>query len=161
MKKIITCLLTMLGLNTACSQSNFENVDVNDFSSFLSNDDVVLLDVRTPEEFAESHIAGAINIDIKADDFVSKATQQLPQGKTVAVYCRSGKRSAKAASMLVSKGYSVVNLKGGIIAWKSAGKPVSNVDYEIDTFTTKSGKTVKFHALMHGSIRIECEDMEI
>ena len=58
-----------------------------------------------------------------------------------------------------------MNLEGGILAWKEAGKPVetdteTETD-EIDSFTTKSGKTVKFHALVHSSIRIEYDGKEI
>jgi L-ascorbate metabolism protein UlaG (beta-lactamase superfamily) len=83
------------------------------------------------------------------------------------VYCRSGKRSALAAGGLTKEGYKVVNLKGGIIAWKEAGMPVvteSPIEddiYEVDSFTTKSGKTVKVHALVHASMRIEYDDREI
>ena len=54
-----------------------------------------------------------------------------------------------------------MNLKGGIVAWKEANKPVTTDTYEVDVFKTKSGKTVKFHALVHASIRIEYDGKEI
>ena len=163
MKKIITNLLALLGLATACGQQGYENMDVNAFATKIADPDVVLLDVRTAEEYNAGHIANAINIDVKQDGFVEKAKSTLPTGKTVAVYCRSGKRSANAAGMLAKKGYKVVNLSGGIMAWKDAGMPIEIVEetYEVDSFTTKNGKMVEFHALVHASIRIEYDGREI
>ena len=124
MKKILTCLLTVLGLNTACGQGNFENADVNEFAELVADTNVVVLDVRTAAEFAEGHLERAINIDYHQSDFVEKAMATLPKDRKIAVYCRSGRRSAGAAGKLGDEGYKLVNLKGGIIAWKEAGKPV-------------------------------------
>ena len=126
MKKILTCLLAVLGLNSACGQ--YVNKDVQGFSELIENPNVVLLDVRTASEYAEGHIAGAINIDQSQSDFVEKAKAALPTDKKVAVYCRSGRRSASAADKLAAEGYQCVNLKGGIIAWKEAGKAVTKSD---------------------------------
>jgi len=124
MKKIITCLLAVLGLTSACGQQNYENVSVEGFATLIADSSVVVLDVRTATEFAEGHIQGAILIDQGQSDFVEKAKAALPKEKTVAVYCRSGRRSANAAGKLADVGYKCVNLKGGITAWKEAGKPV-------------------------------------
>ena len=161
MKKIITCLLVMLGLTTACGQRSYENADVKGFVELTERPDVVVLDVRTAEEFKEGYIAGAINIDQARSNFIEKAKEVLPTDKMIAVYCRSGRRSASAAEKLAAEGYKAVNLKGGIIAWKEAGKPITTDTYEVDVFKTKSGKTVKFHALVHASIRIEYDGKEI
>lgn len=124
MKKMMTFLLAMLGLTSACGQGNFENVDVKAFSELIEDSSVVLLDVRTASEFAEGHIEGAINIDQGQSDFMEKAKAALPTDKKIAVYCRSGRRSANAAGKLAAEGYRCVNLKGGIVAWKEADKPV-------------------------------------
>ena len=124
MKKILTCLLAVLGLTSACGQDNFENTDVQGFSELVADSNVVVLDVRTVAEFTEGHIDGAILIDQGQSDFVEKAKATLPIDKKIAVYCRSGRRSANAAGKLADIGYKCVNLKGGIIAWKDAGKPV-------------------------------------
>lgn len=125
MRKILTCLLATLGLTTACGQGNFENVDVNGFAELMADSNVVVLDVRTASEFAESHIEGAINLDQAQSDFMEKAQAALPVEKKIAIYCRSGRRSANAAGRLADVGYKCVNLKGGIIAWKEADKPVA------------------------------------
>ena len=161
MKKIYVCLLTALGLTTACGQQHFENVDVQGFSELIEDPSVVLLDVRTDSEYAEGHIEGAILIDQKQSDFMEKAQAELPKDKKIAIYCRSGRRSANAAEKLAEAGYQCFNLKGGILAWKEAGKPVTTDTYEVDVFKTKSGKTVKMHALVHASIRIEYDGKEI
>lgn len=162
MKKIITSLLAFLGL-AACSQQAYDNADPNAFATRLTEPDVVLLDVRTADEYDEGHIANALNIDVKEDDFVEKVKSTIPSGKIVAVYCRSGKRSANAAGMLTKEGYRVVNLVGGIMAWKEAGMPIETAadTYEVDSFTTSNGKTVRIHALVHSSMRIEYEGKEI
>lgn len=124
MKKMLTFLLATLGLTTACGQQNFENTDVQGFSELVADSNVVVLDVRTVAEFTEGHIEGAILIDQGQSDFVEKAKATLPIEKKIAIYCRSGRRSANAAGRLADIGYKCVNLKGGIIAWKDAGKPI-------------------------------------
>ena len=131
MKKILTCLLAALGLTTACGQQrsgaaeNFENVEVAAFAELIADSNVVILDVRKVDEFAEGHIKGAILIDQFQSDFVEQAQAKLPKDKTIAVYCRSGRRSANAAGKLADIGYKCINLKGGILAWKKADMPVT------------------------------------
>jgi len=131
MKKIFTLLLAALGLNTACSQ-NFENIDVKEFAELIADPNVVILDVRKADEFAEGHIKGAILIDQFQSDFIEQAKAKLPKEKTIAVYCRSGRRSANAAGKLADVGYKCVNLKGGIIAWKKANMPVVTSEQEMN-----------------------------
>ena len=162
MRKIITCLLATFGLTTACCQQNYENTDVEGFEALTAKPDVIVVDVRTAEEYKEGHIGGAMNIDVKKDDFTERAKATLPKDKTVAVYCKSGRRSASAATQLGAEGYKVVNLLGGITAWKDAKRPVTTADtYEVDEFKTKSGRTVRFHALVHASIRVEYDGREL
>ena len=123
MKKILTLLLAALGLNTACGQ-NFDNYEVKEFAELIADSNVVILDVRKADEFAEGHIQGAILIDQFQSDFIELAKAKLPKDKKIAIYCRSGRRSANAASKLTDVGYKCVNLKGGILAWKEANMPV-------------------------------------
>jgi rhodanese-related sulfurtransferase len=125
MKKFFMCMLATLGLTTACAQQNFENVDVQGFAKLLTDTSVVVLDVRTSSEYAEGHIQNSILIDQGQSDFVEKAKATLPLHKKIAVYCRSGRRSANAASRLAEVGYKCVNLKGGIMAWRTANMPIT------------------------------------
>ena len=162
MKKIFTLLLASMGLTTACGQQTFENADVEAFAKLTGSSDVILLDVRTEKEFNEGHIPGALNIDQAEGDFMEKAKLALAKDKTIAVYCRSGRRSANAAGRLAAEGYKCVNLLGGIIAWKEAGREtVAASKYEMDVFNTKSGKEVKIYALLHASIRMTYDGKEI
>ena len=135
MKKILTCLFAALGLTTACGQQhpakNFENMEVKEFAELIADSNVVILDVRKADEFAEGHIKGAILIDQFQSDFIEQAKAKLPIDKTIAVYCRSGRRSANAAGKLADVGYKCVNLKGGIIAWKEANMSVITSEKEI------------------------------
>ena len=127
MKKISVIIFTLLGLNGCMNAQNksYVNMDVENFSHYLSNDSVQLVDVRTPEEFAEGHIAGAKNINVFDSDFVDEAEKALDKSKPIAVYCRSGKRSADAARELTETGFSVTNLEGGILAWKEDHKAIT------------------------------------
>ena len=98
--------------------------DIRVFESQIKSENVQVLDVRTKEEYEEGHLAGAKQIDIKKDNFLETAETVLDKSKTIAVYCRSGKRSAEAAKRLSGDGYKVINMKGGILKWKNENKPV-------------------------------------
>lgn len=137
MKKIITFFLAMIGLNTvtSCSGQEFNNSDVQEFDSLVRNKNTQVLDVRTSEEYAEGHIANALNIDVNSTDFMKQALTKLDNKKHIAVYCRSGRRSANAAKQLAAKGFKVTNLAGGIIAWAQAKKPVVTEKKEPQTAT--------------------------
>jgi rhodanese-related sulfurtransferase len=78
----------------------------------------LLLDVRTPEEFATGHIAGAVNIPL---DALESRLSEVSKDQPVVVYCRSGNRSAQAADLLESAGYDNIRDLGGIAAWTAAG----------------------------------------
>ena len=160
-KQIFACLMATFGLTTACGQANYENADVKGFAELMNDPNVVVLDVRTADEFKEGHLVGALNIDQAQSDFMEKAKAVLTTDKMIAVYCRSGRRSANAAGRLAAEGYKAVNLKCGLLAWKESKMPVTTDTYEVDVFKTKSGKTVKFHALVHASIRMEYDGKEI
>jgi rhodanese-related sulfurtransferase len=85
--------------------------------------DLVVLDIRTPEEFAAGHIAGAINIDYYADDFEQRL-EALDRDVPYVMYCNSGNRSSNTLPLMDSIGFSeVYELEGGIQAWLSAGLP--------------------------------------
>lgn len=163
MNKTLVFLLGMIGLNvsSACSQQVFENADVETFAELINTTDAQLLDVRTADEYAEGHIEGALNIDVKQGDFMQLAKERLNKGQSVAVYCRSGRRSANAANQLTKEGFKVVNLEGGIMAWSKKEMPVTTSNHEMDVFLTKSGKAIKFYALVHASIRIVFDGKEI
>lgn len=116
------CATQMSGCN---SHDNIISVSAPEFDKAIKADSVQLLDVRTPQEYAEGHIDGALNINVQSDDFRQIAEKKLSKDSTVFVYCRSGRRSMDAAEILTELGYKVVNLKCGIIEWKEDGLPVT------------------------------------
>ena len=119
MKKIfIMGILGMLfGLMSCNAQTaGFKTVDAKAFAKVIADTAVVVLDVRTAEEFKAGHIEGALNIDVLESDFVKKSISRIPEGKTVALYCRSGNRSKKAANVLASK-YKFIELGTGYNGW--------------------------------------------
>lgn len=101
------------------------SLTVDEYEKAIADTNVFRLDVRTEEErHADGFIPGTIMIDIQKDDFVEKAREILPKDRTIAVNCRSGRRSKAAAEKLVGLGYDVIELDEGFNAWKNAGKPV-------------------------------------
>lgn len=149
----------MLGLGTACNTAN--TVDVNEFAQAMDTYEPELLDVRTPEEYAQGHIPGAINVDVNLDNFADSALALLRPRRPVAVYCRSGRRSANAAEQLMKKGCRVFNLSGGIQAWEKAGKPIARSGVDFDTLRTPGGKSVMIFPIMHASLRLRLGDVEL
>lgn len=114
--------IQMSGCN---DNDNIVSVSAPEFDTKIKTDSVQLLDVRTPQEYAEGHIDGALNINVQSDDFQQMAEKELSKDSTILVYCRSGRRSMDAAGILTRLGYRVINLKGGIIEWKEDGLPVT------------------------------------
>lgn len=101
-----------------------KRMNTEEFSRLITSGEVQLLDVRTADEYAESHIAGSKNADVSQSDFEQRAADLLNAAKPVAVYCRSGKRSMVAAAKLTAKGMKVYNLDGGILQWLQENKPI-------------------------------------
>ncbi|MGM9768011.1 MAG: rhodanese-like domain-containing protein [Candidatus Cryptobacteroides sp.] len=99
------------------AQPKFDSLDNEGFAEVLKDTTVQLVDVRTPEEFAEGHIPGALNINVMGEDFIGTAVSALDRKRTIAVYCRSGRRSKTAAGQLVKEGFKVVELEGGFLGW--------------------------------------------
>ncbi len=132
LSKIIKLAITLIimamsatQISSCNSNDNITSVSAPEFDKEIKANSVQLLDVRTPQEYAEGHIDGASNINIQSDDFQQRAEKELSKDSTILVYCRSGRRSMEAAEMLTKLGYKVVNLKGGIIEWKGDGLPVT------------------------------------
>jgi Rhodanese-related sulfurtransferase len=123
MNTIITGFCIFFSSLFSCQQNeSYKTVSVDEFESVISNPEVQRLDVRTLAEFSDSHIPGSLNINVLDDSFMSMADSLLSKEKPVALYCRSGKRSRKAAGILAEKGYKVYNLDKGFESWTLAGK---------------------------------------
>lgn len=102
------------------------NLSVREFSEKIAEEGVVILDVRTPGEFAEGYVPGAQNIDFQSGSF-ENVISTLDKSATYAVYCRSGKRSGQAVKILHEAGFHTVhNLEGGVIDWGNEGMILVN-----------------------------------
>ena len=122
--KIKRLLLSgLLVLVIACQEkaNQTQMVTAEEMETLIKMENTQLIDVRTQEEFAKGHIEGAQNI-VFDDDFEAKLTQ-LDKNKPIAVYCRTGKRSADCAEFLEKAGFTkIYDLDGGITQWVYKGK---------------------------------------
>ena len=126
--KIVKFTLIILGaslLLAGCSSGDSNSLlNASKFQQEITKAGVVVLDVRTPDEYAAGHIIQAVNIDVEATDFASKIVS-LDKNVVYAVYCHSGRRSAIAIEKLKAAGFtSLFELKDGIAAWQAAGLPL-------------------------------------
>jgi rhodanese-related sulfurtransferase len=109
----------------ARTKGGFKEIAAADYEKRRAKGKPVVLDVRSPEEFARGHIPGAVNIDINAPDFAAK-TAQFDKKQTILVNCHAGSRGAIASAELARLGFKTVcNLDGGLQAWETGNnKPV-------------------------------------
>lgn len=99
-------------------------VGVAEFANVIASPGVTIVDVRTPQEFAEGHIEGAVNIPVELPDFMDRVSELDPSG-TYAVYCRSGNRSQPAVAGMASVGINgIYELESGTTGWTSEGQPL-------------------------------------
>ena len=109
--------MMMIGCDNSAATKGFDSVDATRFAEVIENEQVLIIDTRTPAEFNEGHIPGAVNIDIDGEKFAAKVAE-LDKSRPVAVYCRGGRRSKEAAEHMVSCGLEVTELAEGILSWK-------------------------------------------
>ena len=157
--KAMSLFTALVGALSCACGAPVTNLDVADFEAKAADPAVFLVDVRTPEEYAEGHLRGAANIDWNASGFLEQVQAACPKEAPVAVYCRSGRRSAEAAKKLSKAGYAVCNLVGGIEGWKAADKPVTI--YAVETFFTDSGLPVRITLIKHGTLEIVYQGLSI
>lgn len=124
MRRLLVVFVLLLGL-TACSTGSQTSVSPTEFQALAAQPGVVTLDVRTPAEYAAGHLPNAVNIDVESPGFTTELTR-LDPAASYAVYCRSGNRSKVAMEQMSAAGFTTMqDLDGGIVAWQSAGLPVT------------------------------------
>ncbi len=126
MSKLSVILTVVIGLSFFnCKQSSAQQstlLEPQEFREFISNNDVLLIDVRTHGEFSSGHIENAININFLSSEFDDEINK-LDTTKTLVIYCRSGNRSGKSTSKLVKAGFKdIYDLKGGVLNWQNSGQ---------------------------------------
>jgi rhodanese-related sulfurtransferase len=124
MKRLLFFLTLALGFYS-CSQTNGQSVmPPSQFKASIDKTkDALIIDVRTPEEFQEGHIENAINVDYYNNQF-TVIMSSYPKDAPIYLYCRSGNRSGKAATVLKEQGFTnIFDLAGGFNAWTDQKLP--------------------------------------
>jgi phage shock protein E len=112
-------------MSASTSPAAGQHLAASDFSTALKRPGTIVIDVRTPAEYAEGHLPNAQNIDIEGPDFATRIAA-LDKNAPYAVYCHSGKRSAAALEQMTAADFvHAYDLAGGISAWQSMGGPMA------------------------------------
>lgn len=121
-KTFALLIALILGSSAYAQTPGTHDVQVAEFETLIKGGKGIILDVRTPKEFEEGHIDGAININYFLPDFNDQVAK-LDKSKPIYVYCHTGSRSTKAMKIMSESGFTTVyNLVGGHVAWKAAHK---------------------------------------
>ena len=126
MKKTIFSLFLLITITSLFVEAQtIKKLDPQNFEKQLKESkNPILVDVRTPGEYAQGHLANAVLIDIYSDDFKSRVGK-LDKSKPVFVYCKAGSRSGSAVGVFTEMGFKeIYDLSGGITAWQRASKPI-------------------------------------
>lgn len=115
----------MMVVSLFAQAQSVKKLDPQNFDKKLKESkEAILIDVRTPGEFAQGHLVNALSIDIYANDFKSRVAK-LDKTKPVFVYCKAGSRSGSAVDIMEDMGFKeIYDLSGGIISWQEANKPI-------------------------------------
>ncbi len=139
MKKILFSLLAAIGLgSTSCSAQGgqpantkaipSDGINILSPQAFITqakaDSTSIILDVRTPEEYAEGHLEGALLLDFLNTEAFDAGIKELDKAHTYYVYCRSGKRSHKACAKMQELGLKVFDMEGGFLNWTAQGMSV-------------------------------------
>lgn len=145
---------------TSCNCNNWTDLTPDEFEKSYIADGTVTIDVRTADEFAQGHLYHAVNIDWQKDGFMDEIKEYFNTTLTLAIYCRSGKRSAAAAQALSDAGYKVLNLTGGYTAWTEAGKMTNS--YQVEYIPAGGGNDPLVITLIkHGSLEFAYKGMSV
>lgn len=129
MKKILLSLLTAISFGTTGCSAQSDGISILTPQVFIEQAKAdttgIILDVRTPGEYKEEHLAGAQQLDFLNTEAFDAGIKQLDKSHTYYVYCRSGKRSHHACMKMQKQGFKVFDMEGGILNWKKLGMPTT------------------------------------
>ena len=130
---MITLAVSMITMTACNAQSSgdasaregvYQVLNVDEYEKQISGDEVLIVDVRTPNEYKSGHIEGAVLVDVTEGSFDQKI-QEYDKNQPVYIYCRSGSRSANAMRKMKAMGFTeVYDLRGGVMNWSKNGKPL-------------------------------------
>lgn len=122
MRALLAFIFPLFLLSGISYAEEVKHVDAKEAIALLEKEKAPkVLDVRTPEEFAEGHVKDALNIDFKKSDFADNLAK-LDKDQAYLVHCRSGGRSGQSLAVFKKLGFkNIIHLDGGMIAWEEAG----------------------------------------
>ena len=123
MRRILATAAMIVAVATTAAAAQYKTITSLQAKALLDKGAVFLLDVRTPEEFRQAHMKGAVLIPI---DQIEKRLGEIPKNRPILVYCAVGSRSNAVAGFLTEKGYrDIYNMSDGIVGWYRNGLPIS------------------------------------
>ncbi|MCC7050521.1 MAG: thioredoxin fold domain-containing protein [Bacteroidia bacterium] len=148
---ILAVSVALFSCGEAQSQKQIKNYSAAEFKKEIeTNPNVIVLDVRTPEEVAAGTIGTPSVINFYDNDFAKKIAL-MDKSKTIAVYCKSGGRSGQAAKVLADNGFNnVINLDGGITGWERQGLPITKMEGATDV-NIKQMSEAEFNQLINSA----------
>ncbi len=124
-KSLTALLMAFFATVSLAFAEEVKNVSVSEAEKLIQEGKVTVVDVRTPEEFKEGHIAGAKNVNVMDKKSFEPQLAELDKDKPVLVHCQAGGRSSRSLPTLEKLGFTkVYHLNEGFAAWEKAGKPV-------------------------------------
>jgi rhodanese-related sulfurtransferase len=124
-QRLLILMVLMIAVNFFAQAQTVKRLDPQNFDKRMKESkEPILIDVRTPGEFGQGHLANALSIDIYSNDFKSRVGK-LDKSKPVFVYCKAGSRSGSAVEIMSEMGFKeIYDLSGGITAWRAENKPI-------------------------------------
>lgn len=147
MKTISFIIISILMLSNNLMAQSPQHINAIKFKELTSKAGVIILDVRTPQEFSRGHIKGSTLLDIADREFVNRINL-VQKDKTILLYCLTGSRSYAAANYMHSIGFkSIYNLQQGIMDWNRQGFPLEQ-STQVVASAGKTHSTETFSALL-------------
>jgi rhodanese-related sulfurtransferase len=121
----VAAAAALVGCGSDTDTAAVTTLDADGLVEVAQTSDATIIDVRTPEEFAAGHVAGALNINVESPTFADEIAA-LPKEETYVVYCRSGNRSATAAAQMADAGFTdLYDVDAGLATLAEAGVPLT------------------------------------
>lgn len=153
----LSTLMSILGFSS-CNANAWTDMDPDDFEKEAFMAGTCIIDVRTAGEYAEGHLYRAVNFDWQKDGFIDEISKKFNKELRLAIYCKSGRRSAAAAAALTEAGYQVINLKEGYMSWTAAGKMTNT--YQVESISNGS-EPLYVTLIKHGSLELSYKGYSI
>ena len=127
-KLIILLFVPLVCFSQISNQRKYEVLDFDTFKKNIELENVILIDVRTFEEYSGGHIKGAVNVDYYKENFFNSYFENIDKNKPLYIYCRSGNRSRRTSDKLINQGFlKIYDLKDGYVSWSNNQKKKINL----------------------------------